>query len=76
MKERIIEFLSGIIAAVGFGITLIVVFCIFWGGISLCVWLVLALFDITRNIMTAAIISEIAILAVSIGVYFITKGCK
>lgn len=56
MKERIIEFLSGIIAAVGFGITLIVVFCIFWGGISLWVWLVLALFDITRNIMTAAII--------------------
>lgn len=56
MKERIIEFLSGIIAAVGFGLTLIVVFCIFWGGISLCVWLVLALFDITRNIMTAAII--------------------
>lgn len=56
MKERIIEFLSGIIAAVGFGITLIVVFCIFWGGISLFVWLVLSLFNITRNIMTAAII--------------------
>lgn len=56
MKERILEFLSSIIAAVGFGITLIVVFYIFWGGISLCVWLVLALFDITRNAMTAAII--------------------
>lgn len=56
MKERIIEFLANIIAAVGFGLTLIVVFCIFWGGISLCVWLVLALFDITRNIMTAAVI--------------------
>lgn len=56
MKDRIIEFLTSIIAAVGFGLTLIVVFCIFWGGISLCVWLVLALFDITRNIMTAAII--------------------
>lgn len=56
MKERIIEFLASIIAAVGFGLTLIVIFCIFWGGISLCVWLVLALFDITRNIMTAAVI--------------------
>lgn len=55
MKERIIEFLASIIAAAGFGLTLIAVFCIFWGGISLCVWLVLALFDITRNIMTAAI---------------------
>lgn len=56
MKERIIEFLASVIAAAGFGLTLIAVFCIFWGGISLCVWLVLALFDITRNIMTAAII--------------------
>ena len=56
MKERIIEFLSSVIAAAGFGITLIVVFCIFWIGISLCAWLVLALFDITRNIMTAVII--------------------
>lgn len=56
MKERIIEFLASIIAAVGFGLTLIAVFCIFWGGISLCVWLVLTLFDITRNIMTATII--------------------
>lgn len=56
MKERIIEFLSSIIAAVGFGLTLIAVFCIFWGGISLFVWLVLSLFNITRNIMTAAII--------------------
>lgn len=56
MKERIIEFLASIIAAVGFGLTLIAVFCIFWGAISLCVWLVLALFNITRNIMTAAII--------------------
>lgn len=56
MKERIIEFLASIIASAGFGLTLIAVFCIFWGGISLCVWLVLALFDITRNIMTAAII--------------------
>lgn len=55
MKERIIEFLASIIASAGFGLTLIAVFCIFWGGISLCVWLVLALFDITRNIMTAAI---------------------
>ena len=56
MKDKIVEFLASIIAAVGFGLTLIAVFCIFWGGISLCVWLVLALFNITRNIMTAAII--------------------
>lgn len=56
MKERIVEFLASIIASAGFGLTLIAVFCIFWGGISLCVWLVLALFDITRNVMTAAII--------------------
>lgn len=56
MKERIVEFLASIIASAGFGLTLIAVFYIFWGGISLCVWLVLALFDITRNIMTAAII--------------------
>lgn len=56
MKERIIEFLASIIAAVGFGLTLIAIFCMFWGAISLCVWLVLALFDITRNIMPAAII--------------------
>lgn len=56
MKERIIEFLASIIAAAGFGLMLIAVFCIFWGAISLCVWLVLALFNITRNIMTAAII--------------------
>lgn len=56
MKDRIIEFLASIIAAVGFGLTLIAVFCIFWGGISLFVWLVLPLFNITRNIMTAAII--------------------
>jgi hypothetical protein len=56
MKERIIEFLASIIAAVGFGLTLIAVFCIFWGGISLFVWLVLSLFNITRNIVTAAII--------------------
>lgn len=55
MKKRIIEFLSSIIAAVGFGLTLIAIFCMFWGVISLFVWLVLALFDITRNIMTAAI---------------------
>lgn len=55
MKERIIEFLASIIASAGFGLALIAVFCIFWGGISLCVWLVLALFDITRNIMTAVI---------------------
>ena len=56
MKERIIEFLASIIAAVGFGLALIATFCIFWGGISLFVWLVLPLFNITRNIMTAAII--------------------
>ena len=56
MKDRIIEFLASIIAAVGFGLTLIAVFCIFWGGISLFVWLVLPIFNITRNIMTAAII--------------------
>lgn len=56
MKERIIEFLASIIAAVGFGLTLIAIFCMFWGAISLCVWLVLALFDITRNIIPAAII--------------------
>lgn len=56
MKERIIEFLASIIAAVGFGLTLIAIFCMFWVAISLCVWLVLALFDITRNIMPAAII--------------------
>lgn len=56
MKDRIIEFLASIIAAVGFGLTLIAIFCMFWGAISLCVWLVLALFDITRNIMPAAII--------------------
>lgn len=51
MKKRIIEFLA-ILFTVSIVLT---VFCIFWGGISLCVWLVLALFDITRNIMTAAI---------------------
>ena len=56
MKERIIEFLASVIAAAGFGLTLIVVFCIFLGVISLCVWLVLALFNITRNVMIAAII--------------------
>lgn len=56
MKERIIEFLASIIVAVGFGLTLIAIFCMFWGGISLFVWLVLAPFDITRNIMIAAII--------------------
>lgn len=56
MKDRIIEFLASIIAAVGFGLTLIAVFCIFWGAISLFVWLVLPLFNIARNIMTAAII--------------------
>lgn len=56
MKERIIEFLASIIAAVGFGLTLIAIFCMFRGAILLCVWLVLALFDITRNIMPAAII--------------------
>lgn len=56
MKERIIEFIVSIIASAGFGLALIAVFCIFWGGISLCVWLVLDRFNITRNIMTAAII--------------------
>lgn len=56
MKDRIIEFLASIIAAAGFGLTLIAGFCIFWGAISLFVWLVLPLFNITRNIMTAAII--------------------
>lgn len=56
MKDKIIEFLASIIAAVGFGLTLIAGFCIFWGAISLFVWLVLPLFNITRNIMTAAII--------------------
>lgn len=56
MKERIIEFLASIIASAGFGLALIAIFCIFWGGISLCVWLVLALFDITRNVITAVII--------------------
>lgn len=56
MKERIIEFLASIIAAVEFGLILIAIFCMFWGAISLCVWLVLALFNITRNIMIAAII--------------------
>lgn len=56
MKERIIEFLASIIAAVGVGLMMMVTFDIFWGAISLCVWLVLALFDITRNIMIAAII--------------------
>lgn len=56
MKDRIIEFLASIIAAVGFGLTLIAGFCIFWGAISLFVWLVLPLFNITRNIMTATII--------------------
>jgi hypothetical protein len=56
MKDRIIEFLASIIAAVGVGLMMMVAFDIFWGAISLCVWLVLALFDITRNIMIAAII--------------------
>lgn len=56
MKERIIEFLADVIVAVGFGLMMMVAFDIFWGAISLCVWLVLALFDITRNIMIAAII--------------------
>lgn len=56
MKERIIEFLASIIAAVGVGLMMMVAFDILWGAISLCVWLVLALFDITRNIMIAAII--------------------
>lgn len=56
MKERIIEFLADVIAAVGVGLMMMVAFDILWGAISLCVWLVLALFDITRNIMPAAII--------------------
>lgn len=56
MKERIIEFLASIIAAVGVYLMMMVAFDILWGAISLCVWLVLALFDITRNIMIAAII--------------------
>lgn len=56
MKERIIEFVVSVIAAVGVGLMMMVAFDIFWGAISLCVWLVLALFDITRNIMPAAII--------------------
>lgn len=56
MKERIIEFLASIIAAVGVGLMMMVAFDILWGAIALCVWLVLALFDITRNIMIAAII--------------------
>lgn len=56
MKERIIEFLADIIAAVGVCLMMMVAFDILWGAISLCVWLVLALFDITRNIMIAAII--------------------
>lgn len=56
MKERIIEFLASIIAAVGVGLMMMVAFYILWGAIALCVWLVLALFDITRNIMIAAII--------------------
>lgn len=56
MKERIIEFLADVIAAVGVCLMMMVAFDILWGAISLCVWLVLALFDITRNIMIAAII--------------------
>lgn len=56
MKERIIEFLASIIAAVGVCLMMMAAFYILWGAISLCVWLVLALFDITRNIMIAAII--------------------
>lgn len=57
MKERIIEFVVSVIAAVGVGLMMMMVaFDILWGAISLCVWLVLALFDITRNIMIAAII--------------------
>lgn len=56
MKERIIEFVVSVIAAVGVGLMMMVAFDILWGAISLCVWLVLALFDITRNIMIAAII--------------------
>ena len=42
MKERIIEFLASIIAAVGVCLMMMVAFDIFWGAISLCVWLVLA----------------------------------
>lgn len=56
MKDRIIEFLASVIAAVGVCLMMMVAFDILWGAISLCVWLVLALFDITRNIMIAAII--------------------
>lgn len=56
MKERIIEFVVSVIAAVGVGLMMMMAFDILWGAISLCVWLVLALFDITRNIMIAAII--------------------
>lgn len=56
MKERIIEFVVSVIAAVEVGLMMMVAFDILWGAISLCVWLVLALFDITRNIMIAAII--------------------
>lgn len=59
MKERIIEFLAflaSVIAAVGVELMIMAVFYIFWGAISLCVWLVLALFNITRNIMIAAVI--------------------
>lgn len=56
MKERIIEFLADVIAAVGVCLMMMAAFDILWGAISLCVWLVLALFDITRNIMPAAII--------------------
>lgn len=56
MKDRIIEFLADVIAAVGVCLMMMVAFDIFWGAISLCVWLVLAIFDITRNIMPAAII--------------------
>lgn len=56
MKERIIEFLANVIATVGVCLMMMAAFYILWGAISLCVWLVLALFDITRNIMPAAII--------------------
>lgn len=56
MKDRIIEFLADVIAAVGVCLMMMAAFYILWGAISLCVWLVLALFDITRNIMPAAII--------------------
>lgn len=56
MKERIIEFLADVIAAVGVCLMMMAAFYILWGAISLCVWFVLALFDITRNIMIAAII--------------------